>query len=84
MVRKLLKIVSVLFIIAVIVMLTIYYALFVAVSHTGVRYETLASAKIPEAMNDVPISPIWNTVFPSMNSGCATSSTRSTTTHRMS
>ena len=35
MVRKLLKIVSVLFIIAVIVMLTIYYALFVAVSHTG-------------------------------------------------
>ena len=56
MVRKLLKIVSVLFIIAVIVMLTIYYALFVAVSHTGVRYETLASAKIPEAMNDVKIA----------------------------
>lgn len=56
MVKKLLKIVSVLFVIALIVMVTIYYALFISVNQTKVRYETLSSAKIPAAMNDVKIA----------------------------
>ena len=55
MVRKLLRIVSILLVLALIFMGSMYYALFVAVNHTEVRYETLRSDKIPESMNDIQI-----------------------------
>lgn len=56
MVKKLLKIVAALLVIALIVMVMIYYALFISVNHTKVRYETLTSTKIPKEMNDVKIA----------------------------
>lgn len=55
MVRKLLRIVSILLVLALIFMGSMYHALFVAVNHTNVRYETLRSDKIPESMNDIQI-----------------------------
>lgn len=42
-------------VLALIFMGSMYYALFVAVNHTEVRYETLRSDKIPESMNDIQI-----------------------------
>lgn len=56
MIRRLLKIVTFLFIVAVIIMLMIYYALFIAVAQTGVRYETLSSTKIPKVMDNIKIA----------------------------
>lgn len=56
MVRRLLKIVTFLFVVAVLVMLMIYYSLFIAVKQTSVRYETLSSTKIPKVMDNVKIA----------------------------
>lgn len=56
MVKKLLKFFTFLLVIALIAMAMLYYALFVAVDHIQIRYETLASAKIPEELNDIKIA----------------------------
>ena len=56
MARKLIKIFILLLVIALIAMGLIYYALFISINQIDIRYETLSSDKIPDAMNDVKIA----------------------------
>lgn len=56
MVKKLLKIVSVLLILALCVAGIFFYSIFISVERLNVQYETISSTKIPADLNDVKIA----------------------------
>lgn len=56
MVRKLLKIVSILICIALIIAGIFLYSIYISVDRVSISYETISSNKIPESMNDVTIA----------------------------
>lgn len=56
MVQKLLKIVSVLIILALIIAGVFFYSIYIAVDKVNISYETISSKKIPEEMNDMKIA----------------------------
>ena len=56
MVKKLLKIVSVLILLALIVAGVFFYSIYISVDRVNLSYHTLASSKIPESMNDLKIA----------------------------
>lgn len=56
MVRKLLKIVSILICISLVVAGIFFYSIYISVDRVNVSYETISSNKIPESMNDVTIA----------------------------
>lgn len=56
MVRKLLKIVSVLICIALVIAGIFFYSIYISVDRVSLSYETISSNKIPESMNDITIA----------------------------
>lgn len=56
MVKKLLKIVSVLILLALIVAGVFFYSIYISVDRVNLSYHTLSSSKIPESMNDLKIA----------------------------
>lgn len=56
MVRKLLKIVSVLICIALVIAGIFFYSIYIYVDRVSLSYETISSNKIPESMNDITIA----------------------------
>ncbi|MEF2781625.1 MAG: hypothetical protein U0N20_00840 [Clostridium sp.] len=56
MVRKLLKIVSVLICIALVIAGIFFYSIYISVDRISLSYETISSNKIPESMNDITIA----------------------------
>lgn len=56
MVRKLLKIVSILICIALVIAGIFFYSIYISVDRVSISYETIASNKIPKSMNDVTIA----------------------------
>ena len=56
MVKKLLKIVSVLILLALIVAGVFFYSIYISVDRVNLSYQTISSSKIPEDMNDLKIA----------------------------
>ncbi len=56
MVRKLLKIVSILICIALVIAGIFFYSIYISVDRVSISYETISSNKIPKSMNDVTIA----------------------------
>ena len=56
MVKKLLKIVSVLILLALIVAGVFFYSIYISVDRVNLSYQTIYSSKIPEDMNDLKIA----------------------------
>lgn len=56
MVKKLLKIMSILILLALIVAGVFFYSIYVSVDRVNISYQNIASSKIPEDMNDLKIA----------------------------